>query len=209
MKLPISVIPRIDQISIPSDEQDAAHFLQMHLLFLASISQSFSANLALFEFSKNEPPTNPQRQWGLIAARDGAIQIYNFGCCLQSINSLLASCSTVEKAVDVSKLRDASTQFRDAFPRYEAVRHVVGHAVEFVASMAKFKAHASRGYKSPQVQIPGVLFSGGDIEGSSFIATYKGKVVSYDLTVTTRDVLATTSETVITAFPHQKLGDIR
>jgi hypothetical protein len=148
-------------------------------------SSIFGDALSLMEFARRSSNFD-QLPWTAVAARDGAITVFNFGKSIEIIIANTSRCETLMGKIDHEQLRTAGRLLRQHFPRFEGIRHSITHMAEFHSSVAKIRSH--RVTKHPQgdplidkVLSMGPLFPGGDLFGQTFIAAHDGKALSYEL----------------------------
>jgi hypothetical protein len=89
-------------------------------------------------------PGGEFHNYQIIAARDGALNIYHFGCCLAAIKKQVPASPVHAGKVDAIKLRAARRQFRADFPNIDSVRHGIAHAAELYKSPADMKRNRLR-----------------------------------------------------------------
>jgi hypothetical protein len=155
------------------------------------------------DFQKLDLATDTLSGWQKMAARDGALTIYHFGKTIDAIWQSLPSCPALMTLVNESALRQASKEFRTNFPRYEAIRHVIGHTAEFSATPAQKEAHSIKGpWESPHVKIFGgarTQFSG-NLYDRTYYVTFEGEVHGYEISMTTGDRLRDTKAKIHNSF---------
>jgi hypothetical protein len=146
--------------------------------------------------------------WSLIAARDGAFAIYHFGQALGAIPPALRKCPTLSARVDHSALRLARKSFKAAFTGHEAIRHVVGHTVDFNATIEERERHSIkqpwrrtfRNNLTIEMIGPRPMFSPGDLVDRVYKVTYDSDVHCYEVTGESLDGLSAIRESVYGAF---------
>jgi len=91
--------PTILVLGLPSPERKSAQTIQVSLHHLAYYTHDFSAAVALFDESLIQSAgqaitANPNwaREWMLVAARDGAISINNFGKAMEAMTAAFGGC---------------------------------------------------------------------------------------------------------------------
>lgn len=189
--------PSINVSGLPPDEQTEAWLVSSCLAGLDQHVSNFRAALTLFDFclansrvlhetmAEDEPSAiGAIDNWPLVAARDATITIYHFGTSLQAIRAALSACPTLGEWVDASVLREVSRQFRGRFPEFVALRHGVSHAAELTKDRPNFQRNAFSGdYSGPGIKITKAqnLMLQNCLLGRQFTTTFKGKIVSFDL----------------------------
>lgn len=120
-------------------------------LDLRRFADDFACSIALFALLERggQGPSagvlgGPFIKYRIIAARDGALNIYHFACALESIRTNLALSKTALAAVDRVELREISRRFRQKFPKIDYVRHAIAHAGELSNHPAKLAKNAQK-----------------------------------------------------------------
>jgi hypothetical protein len=195
------------------------------LLAMIGVSEwQFRQALALLESCRASPapsidPANPpkfpvfesqgftRRAWELMAAREGALTIYHFGQGLDAIAPALHRCASIADRVDHAALRLARKSFKAAFPSHDAVRHVVGHTVDFSATVEERNRHSvtppwQHTFDSHTHQYAGTrpMFTPGDLHNRTYLVTYEGDVHFYELKAETLERLSAIRERTYSAF---------
>jgi hypothetical protein len=208
--------PQIHVLGLPETERRAASQIQMQLHDLVAKGRDFAAALALFDYSfkqvilQHTPyPHDPDNKswvhaWQYIAARDGAVTIYNFGKAFELISHNFVKCPTVVSLVDRESLKTARRRMRELFPRYEAIRHAIAHSAELMNQESSSKKHSisgpfelARGLVAPAGTT--VMISG-TLKDREFISTVKGQLQSYEISKATLDGLTDVRIDIYTAF---------
>ena len=70
--------------------------------------------------------------------------IYHFGQALTAVSQGWARARRCGAVVDHGALRLARRAFKAHFPSHDAIRHAVGHAVDFHATIEEMEAHSVR-----------------------------------------------------------------
>jgi hypothetical protein len=196
---PSDTIPKIPQSDMPESEKPAAGTLAMALVGMHEHAKDFASDLELFEnlltaltpFSNAGKEIRRQaREWSMVAARDGSMNIYHFGKSIVSAEKSLALCESLVERVDKSRLGKANKLFRQSFPQHERIRHTVGHMAEFMTDPTKSKKHEIKGGWSDATSTVGPHTSFvTSLAGRNFITTYEGNLVSYKISKETLDRL--------------------
>lgn len=122
--------------------------------------------------------------WKGIAARNGALTLYDFYRTQQLTNKLFPRCPTLFNHFDRAKLKEAFNSFEKVFKDFGAVRQGAAHRGEFGATPEKFAKHVSADplLVDGSTFADGIpLFISGALFGRSYKFTVDGKHVSYDL----------------------------
>jgi hypothetical protein len=105
---------------------------------LTRFLDEFRMSVALFELLERGggPPSvgvfgGEFMNYRMIAARDGALNIFHFGCSLEALKKQLARCPSLASRTNAVKLRNAIKQFGSYFPHADNVRNAVAHAGSF------------------------------------------------------------------------------
>ena len=97
-------------------------------------------------------------QYRIIAARDGALNIFHFLCSMEAIKCQLPlCCDVIDRTVLASSariVREARKKFNIHFPNAEQLRHAVAHAGELAKTPEKFEEQFQvKDYKSDSLFI--------------------------------------------------------
>ena len=118
-------------------EQGHVHTLSQAMFSLGGLVDTFAADLRLFQFASTEVAAlstiidysctrDDARQmfgrWAVIAARDGAMTIYNFSASIAACRSAVSQCQTLLRFVDFSTLRWVESRFEYYFPYFKLAR---------------------------------------------------------------------------------------
>lgn len=193
--------------ALPADEQAAYDCVVMNRAGLFRFLMEFQQSVALFEFLERGggPPSvgvfgGVFINWRMIAAREGALSIYHFGCALSAVRHQLAACNSFT-TVNRTQVRDAARMFRARFPHSETVRHAIAHAGELHDTPAKMKKQLQKA----AFAVPGVSGApGGVLVGALFERTYslgfEGEVFSVVMDNQTTETLIRIMSMVSAAF---------
>ncbi len=178
--------------------------IQSNLFELPSIVEHVSSAVALFQFSTGQRIAHPGageseedrgkrhkhndmlRDWKMMAAKAGAIKIYEFHRLEQAIDAMLKKCPTLEAMLDLEARKRAARLFHDTFPNFADVRDVAAHGAEIFDNPDKVNRHATRGeiYGLPNFMIKsgdGKIVGRDLLVESTYSAVFEGKQVSYNL----------------------------
>lgn len=207
--------PGIDRSNIPAREIPSFLHIQAQLAELGLYERHLLLAVYLYEYSSqaaSEITDFARLEWSLwttggwqsMAARDGAMTIYHFGCAIDGIKKSLPMCPTLNAKIDRRKLKDASNIFSSSFPGYLALRHVVAHVADFSQTLEKKVSHAVKGrfkkglFRSDDPN--GVTWFGGNMNGSTYAVTYEGEAFTYDLSRETVAKLRSVKNRIYSAF---------
>ncbi len=143
------------------------------------------------------------RIWQIIAARDGALNIYHFKCTVEAIRNQLSRCRSVPN-VDPQRVRDALKIFRREFQNVENVRHAIAHAGELNDTPAKMAKQKLTPHVIQKHGLSGPP-QGGDLRCAlhdrKFSVGHEGDVFSVLLDQQTTATLMQIKSMVDSAFP--------
>jgi hypothetical protein len=132
------------------------------------------------------PQMDVYNRWLFIAARDGAITIYNLGRSMEGIRASLKKCPSLNAIVDQEVLSESTRALRQRFPRFEGFRHMVAHAAEFSQTKdarAQHSTIAAMDNGLIKKAEGGDVFMGPSLIGREFTCTFEGKVLSYEISL--------------------------
>jgi hypothetical protein len=224
-------IQSIIQLASDADSDDARD-LASALLGLEQITKDFRLAVDLFAYSALEiekakhkrGPLNsldPNKNqawkeqsavfygWQHIAARDGAVQIYNVGRMIEMIKGRLKKLPEIRIYVDSDKLGRTVGLFRSCFPNYELIRHASAHShYEIVME------NGSRSHAPEETDIPGVargrgLFITNTLSGNRYIVTKDKKVAWYEISYATYEKLESVRTRFIAGFDSARIEAIK
>lgn len=190
----MSIMPRLIAEVLPKGEWAAAKSLNQALLQLKMTTDEFASAVLLCRLTRTIPsqvgfpPTDEEMlmiQWPFIAARVGALCLYDFYMGTQAINkSLLGRCPSIIPMIDDAAKRKAQATFEKKFPEFGLARQAAAHPGEINATPEKFQANLVSG---PQESFPVILDEGATayvrgFHGDRYIVTMKGSHVGYDVT---------------------------
>jgi hypothetical protein len=190
--------------ALPEAERANAQAINLNLHALKRCVNTFEAALKLFDFSA-PTPDRPDRhsmphevyqiaqkdwmdriqlatEWMRIAAKSGAMSIYEFHRIEQAIDNMIARCPTIEAAIDKNARKNASRLFADAFPNFADIRGIAAHGWENSATPEKVLKNALKDFGS-------VLISEG-LHGRDYVNSFEGKMISYSVSQDTLDRLS-------------------
>lgn len=192
--------------ALPEAEQNDGKAIAQNLDALRRCVEEFGSALEIFDHAEIIPP-EPIREnvgdedypalkadfkarflslvrWQLLAARSGALSIYEFHRIEQAIDLLVSRCPTIKSQIDKNARSEAAKIFAESFPHFADVRVAAAHGHELNATPEK----ADRNCMAT-TRVPGLV--NGDTEsqvlisdamlGRKYINTLSGKIVSYEL----------------------------
>lgn len=210
--------PKIRFQRFPEAEKDLARSLQHSLMAIEGYVEGFASALALFDLCEREIKVldaereydkkikrHDRRQqfmglysqlisWLGIAARDGAMTIWHFSKAIQTARALANKCPTMQASLDRPRIKSAFTIFNCHFTCPQQIRDSVAH--EFDASKVIEESYIGHGVAllGQGSSLHGIIY------GRSYATTYKGKVISYELSQRSLDVLVKTESEFFAAF---------
>lgn len=219
-------VPSFKYRTLPKEEWDGARRLEARLIDLHHYCDTFHAALALFDHAAalHAPVSSTRalikqgrlkaaqdareqaalyRKWLMIAARDGAMTIYNFDRAIESIPSVLHRCPTLEKLVTHDELRAAKDRFIHHFGSAAAIRLFVAHQAEVFGSDQEIKKHSYSGpVNAAGINLPMAqgLMIGGVLQDRVYSVTTKGEIHQYEISQATLDQLVSVKQAVYGAF---------
>lgn len=224
----IERVPQIDASRIPPDQDEAMKHIAHLLSGLTRFERQFRYAVLLFDASHQEEQAliqlgmSRRLDWGVMengmwtlsawshmAARDGALAIYHFGNTIQGIWASLPACPSIASAINEAALREASKEFRDAFRRYEAIRHVVGHVSDFFFNtQQKRSEHAAKGKWQAggagafigSTDEQGASELPGNLAGDTYVVSFRGEATSYALNAATVDIISSVRSKIYASF---------
>jgi hypothetical protein len=151
------------------------------------IVEQFRTAIALFDLlERTDPPLNVLKNeyhtYRMIAARDGALCIFHFKCCLEAIKKQLSRSKSLSSLVDRVKIRETLKRFTVLFPHADSARHAIAHAGEVFKSPESMKQHGmkvSRYGPGYAVEAGGYLLS--SLHGRTYSVGNKGEIFSVTL----------------------------
>lgn len=207
--------PSIEAGALPESERSAIDEARTHLESLDRYAEDFRVALQLFNITGNQGAAANQRgdrqaarllsRWHFIAARDAIMTIYHFGKARDGINSAIASSRTLERMFS-PKLSEAHVLFNSSFPTYVQMRHAVAHAEDKRNKPWKRKEHDLSG----PIDLGGVIFAGGggtvtmgeNLIGQTYTSSWKGEVVSCEISQATAEQMGKVVDAFFDAFNH-------
>jgi hypothetical protein len=191
--------------TLPND-QSVKICVMKNVLCLQIFLEQFRKAVALFDLlERTAPPLdvlkNEYFAYRMIAARDGALSIFHFKCCLEAIKKQLPRSKSLLALVDSVKIREILKQFSVLFPHADNIRHAIAHAGETFKSPERMKQH---GMKVPRygpgfaVDEGGYLLSA--LNGRTYSAGNHGEIFSVTLDQIAISNLGTVLSSVQEAF---------
>lgn len=142
-------------------------------------------------WSKYREQQNRYDGWARIAVRSGALTAYGYQEVMQSLNNNIAQCQSVSVAIDRNEQGRIVESFKRAFPTISGARTSAAHPGEFGSTSNKIDKHVLKlSVTTDNYRVNGDrinFFVDGDIQfdnnGATYTATFKGKIVEYNLRI--------------------------
>lgn len=177
---------------LPEGERDAAEALGGVLKQLEATTAEFISAIVLFNETrhlardeKNQDRREIVSRWPFIAARTGALCLYDFYQSTQAINqTLLHRCPSIKERVDMEEKKKGQSLLTNFFPTHGAIRTAAAHPGEINSTPDKSAAnqvvasaipHLVRndGPEDVKINITNSLI------GDQYTCTFEGKLVGY------------------------------
>lgn len=191
---------RLDE-RVPKEDREVALHVDRELTLLCCYADELGAAISLFQTLKAQLSTTKDRElkrqlhsWQSVAARDGAVTIFNFAECMEGIKEQLHATPSLKALVDWREVRSIGKDFKIAFPDTEKLRHAVTHAGELTKSP-----------KQREKNLPPISFQN-CISGDNYVTAHGGVHRSYAVTPLTFQMLGDFRDRFIAAL-KQSAGD--
>jgi hypothetical protein len=189
--------------NVPDAQQKALQLVGHALDNLDYYFRCLEADLQLFDKCAAELRRKPARQrwrdWQFVAARDGAINIYNFYESMRSLGASLHECPHVKSRLNYNAIKLAQKNFKEEFPNVEQIRHAVGHAAEKTQGSQKHAAHGYTGRYMGRTKVRNFVMIDG-LQGRKYSNTWRGRIESYRLSKSTLKRIMAARDTIFDAF---------
>lgn len=188
---------------LPEAEREAATFIERNIGNLESFVQDFESSNRLFDHCESLKIPVPTRRedvmsglraradanlllarWKGMAARNGALTLYDFFQTQRSTDTLASRCPTLSKHFDRERQGQSNKAFVAAFRDFGAVRQGAAHRGEHAATPEEFARNVgddSLVVDGIKILQTGSLFISGTLFNRHYHFTVKGKHVSYEL----------------------------
>lgn len=197
-----------DDAPLSPHEEDICACVRMNRVNLQTFLGNFAYAAQLFQLLERGggPPQvgvfgGVFIQFRIIAAKEGALNIYHLGCSLDALRGQVGRCPET-RGLDAIKLREADKLFKRHFPNADTIRHAIAHAGEVWTSPARAKQHQLHEDHS----WVGGFVSAGDYQVSGlFERTYSlqwgGRMFEVQMDASTVQKLSDVLALVHSAFP--------
>jgi len=182
--MPSSILSPMFRLEmLPEEECQSAWNLQNSIGRLSSYVAAFEAAVALYDHTlallKTDRSNRQYWRWCHIAAREGAMTVYHFGCVLLNGCSF-KPCPSLGSLVSASHMKLARKRFAAKFPNATALRNIIAHDAEAYDTEEKRGIHALRSKGATATKGTGLVIHSGLVD-RSFQTTFEGRIISYDL----------------------------
>lgn len=104
-------------------------------VYLLVLETQFKTAINLFDMIGRTPPLidgleNEYHVYRMIAARDAALHVYHFKCCLDAIAKQLPKSRSLSALVHPAKITAIVDRFKQMFPHADNVRHGIAHVAD-------------------------------------------------------------------------------
>jgi hypothetical protein len=193
--------PSLNVTSLPRTEIEIAVNISVRLMSFNSYLATFNSAIQLFDFCQTEDGRRIGGGWQFIAGRDGAMTIWHIGQSMQTIRARLnkLECPVLVDLIDFSHTREALRQFKASFPEFYDLRIAVAHSGEIFGDME----HAVKGPYSQmglKINEGASTWFQSSFVGRSFVNTFEGKLLSYELSKASFDELNRIKKLFFLAF---------
>lgn len=200
---------RFDAAALPADEHEAADYAQRNLTHLQFAALGFRSSVEFYmhirELKRIGLPNARKVAWTKIAGRNGAIEAYGFWMAMQAIHEMKAP--TIQSRIDMAKRKAGASLFAAEFPTVAGLRQTTAHPGEFSATPENMERHRiTKAVSTPNIRIEeggGVFIADRMAAGDdklTFMASFKGKLVEYELSYAKADALDRVATLYLEAF---------
>jgi hypothetical protein len=131
------------------DDQSIKVCVLKNLGSLLVFETQFNRAVTLFDWLKHtdfplDGLESENFAYRMIAARDGALSVFHFKCCLEAIKKQLPRSKSLSVLVDTVKIRETLKRFSVLFPHSDNVRHGIAHAGELLSSPERMKQNGMK-----------------------------------------------------------------
>jgi len=228
-------VPFILTPELPENEHEAARAVVSNLSNLKHFVQRLDDANTLFDLSESQyetlftppgedPPAievflarqrrnHARGNWQSMAARDGALTIYDFYRANQLTATLRPRCPTLFSFVDDSKLREANTLFESTFKDFGLVRQAAAHPGEVAATPEKRRDNESFDVQETIGEFAAIrtigdvaVFVSQGLINRRYTSTMNGQYVGYELSKETVRALESVADLIFQAFAPAEEG---
>ncbi|OJU60093.1 MAG: hypothetical protein BGO08_08425 [Altererythrobacter sp. 66-12] len=207
------IMPTLAARALPENEQEPARSLNHALMGLSLAAAEFRASVMLYRetdnswraFEVGDERRSITQKWPFIAARGGAMCLYDFWMGTQAINQdLLYRTPTIASQLDTEAKERAQQTLTKAFPNLAKLRNAAGHPNEINATPERAARNVIRAGDVSRFNFSGELDTtitlGGGIHDGHYTCVLKGKELSYEISEGSADTLDTIAADWARAF---------
>lgn len=174
----------ISPLDLAGGELAALESAESNLLLIHSGADSLISAVELFQFARANGLNNGViRQWGFIAARDGAMSLNNVAMGMRYCRKVVGSINGLRDLIDHDTLKEAEKHFRTNLPNIEKLRHSVAHQ-EYYSNPDK-KTDLDQQSSISSLNLAPRSEIANSIVGDRFVATWDGELIGYSLSIET------------------------
>jgi hypothetical protein len=199
--------PRLTTAGFPPDERNAITHIQGLLRTFEKQVQDFDGaiklrDLCMAKIEVNKPNSGVQAphymNWLFMAAREGAITLDNFSYAIEGILESQKNAPTFCHKVHHKLITEANRTFDKAFPGFKKVRHVVTDSGELLKTPEDYHHDLNPSQAFPAADVR--LIEHNKMTGTVFSTAINGRVVSYNLSSLSLEVLIEIKNQIFLAF---------
>lgn len=185
---------RTDPPDIPEDELESFNHVRMNYHALRECVDDLEAAVLLYEHSQAltaapEPDWRARMQrnapllrWMNIAARSGAIAIYEYYRVQQAMDALINGSPTMTMLIADDQRRASTKLFIRSFPDFTALRTIAAHGREMIDTPDKERKHrAEKGVGAQGIDTSGPTLLHGTLINGRYTSTHDGKLIAYEV----------------------------
>jgi hypothetical protein len=191
--------PALSPSQLSDTERSLGEAITSNLSTIRSKNMSVGAAVALYELARSNSLKGLYFDWALMAGRDGALSLYDYGQALAKVRSLIGRVSSWFHRIDRNRLKQAEKEFDAAFPFSAQLRHSVAHP-ELYNNPEKRMGIGIQSDMDNADSEDGLMTINGSIINHSFSATFEGTLVQYALTSDTVRSLTQITQSAFEAF---------
>lgn len=173
-----------------------------YLSGMRTAAQHLAEAVALFDFSReNADKGRLFSSWSLMGAREGAVQIRNFGQFLRKVRGLAGRVPQWAGKFDAAAIKDAVASFEKQFPSADKLRHSVAHP-EFFGDPSKPTRAIVTDLPGPGLKVTGSanLAISSTLFNNTFHGTFEGQMLTYEVDGATVSAIIAITRQTFSAF---------
>lgn len=200
-------VVHINRTALPPDEREAAGYIEQNLIMLQSIAGDFRHTVDLYMHIRElrrlgQLETWRKVAWTKIAGRNGAIEAN--GCAAVFDAVIKANAPTLWAKVDMAQRESATRLFSAEFPDVASVRNSTAHPGELTKTAVEIEKHRAVAPATDLILSIGAVFIADGMQANDqrliFSATFKKRLVSYELSYAKADALDQAVTQFVRAF---------